>query len=366
MEFSRFDHECMALALQLAEKGLCTTHPNPRVGCVIADSKRVIGKGWHRAAGEPHAEIVALRDAGPDAAGATAYVTLEPCAHEGRTAPCADALIEAGIARVVGAVGDPYPEVDGRGFDRLGRAGIDVAVGLMREQARELNVGFFSRMERGRPWLRVKSAQSLDGRTALGSGESQWISSDSSRRDVQRWRARSDAILTGVGTVMADDPRMTVRLCEVEHQPLRVIADSRFRIDPRSRILETADSALVVGCRPGPQLEILEERGVECLVVEDDGRGRVGLGALLGLLGERAVNEVQVEAGSTLCGALLAQGLVDEVILYQAPCLLGDGGPPAFSFGPLESMAERVHLEVTEMVRTGADLRIRLRPQRGS
>lgn len=203
MEFSRFDHECMALALRLAEKGLYTSHPNPRVGCVIAAADHVVGSGWHRAAGADHAEIEALRAAGDAAAGATAYVTLEPCAHEGRTAACADALIEAGVARVVGAVGDPYPQVDGRGFRRLRDAGVEVATGLMERQARALNAGFFSRISHGRPWVRVKSAQSLDGRTALASGESQWITSEASRRDVQHWRARSDAILTGSGTVMA-------------------------------------------------------------------------------------------------------------------------------------------------------------------
>lgn len=366
MKFSSFDHECMALALRLAEKGLYTTHPNPRVGCVIADAGRVLGKGWHRAAGEAHAEIMALRDAGSAAAGATAYVTLEPCVHEGRTAPCADALVDAGVARVVGAVADPNPEVDGKGFEHLRRAGIEVEEGLMESQALELNAGFFTRMVKRRPWIRVKAAQSLDGRTALGNGESQWISSGASRQDVQRWRARSDAILTGVGTVLADDPRMTVRLGEVEHQPLRVILDSRFRVEPGLKILEQADSVLIVGCTPSPRLEALEALGAECMLVGDDGHGRVGLPALMRALGERPINEVQVEAGSTLCGALLAAGLVDEVLVYLAPCLLGEGAPPAFSFGPLESMAERVHLGVREIVRTGQDWRIRLTPKRGT
>lgn len=366
MDFSRFDHECMALALRLAENGLYTTHPNPRVGSVIADAGRIVGRGWHRAAGEAHAEIAALEDAGPAASGATAYVTLEPCSHQGRTASCADALLEAGIVRVVGAVADPYPEVDGAGFERLRQAGIQVDVGLMEAQARELNAGFFSRMERGRPWVRVKSAQSLDGRTALGSGESQWITSDQSRRDVQRWRARSDALLTGVATVLADDPRMTVREFELEHQPLRVIADSGFRIDPGSRILDPADTALVVGCSPGSRAQALEARGVECLVLEDDGAGRVNMFALLQALAERSINEVQVEAGARLCGALLEGGLVDEILIYQAPCLLGLEAPPAFALGPLESMAQRVHLEVREIVSTGPDWRIRLHPRKGS
>ena len=356
----------MTLALRLAEKGLYSTHPNPRVGCVIARGEKVLGRGWHRAAGEPHAEILALEDAGGLATGATAYVTLEPCAHTGRTGPCADALVEAGIARVVCAISDPNSRVDGKGFERLRSSGVEVDTGLMESAARELNAGFFKRMAQGLPWVRIKTAQSLDGRTALGSGDSRWISSDASRCDVQRWRARSDALLTGVGTVLADDPRLTVRLAEVERQPLRVIADSHFRVAEGFRILDPPDSVLVVGCVPGPGSDALGALGVECLCIADDGRGRVSLPSLLAALGERGINEVQVEAGSTLCGALLTQGLVDEVLMYQAPLLLGDGAPPAFAIGRLESMSERVHLEVGEIVRTGSDWRIRMFPKRGS
>lgn len=363
MEFSRFDHECMALALRLAEKGLYTTHPNPRVGCVIARGGRVIATGWHRAAGADHAEIVALGAAGDSTAGATAYVTLEPCAHQGRTAACADALVEAGIERVVAAVADPYPEVDGAGFTHLRNAGVRVDVGLMERQARELNAGFFSRLSRGRPWVRVKTAQSLDGRTALGSGESKWITSEASRRDVQHWRARSDAILTGSGTVRADDPNMTVRLEGFARQPLRAIADSRFRIDPGARVLDPPDGAAVFGCERNAGTERLLEAGVECVVLNDDGSGRVDLPALLARLAEWSINEVQVEAGAVLCGALLDQGLVDEILVYQAPRLLGVGAPPAFAIGPLESMTQGVHLEVLETVKTGPDWRIRLRPR---
>lgn len=362
MDFSPFDHECMALALRLAAKGLYTTHPNPRVGCVIADGDRVVGSGWHRAAGEPHAEVVALQEAGPEAAGATAYVTLEPCAHQGRTSPCTEALVRAGISRVVAAVGDPNPLINGKGFALLRGAGIKVDTGLMEAQARELNNGFFSRMRSRRPWVRVKVAQSLDGRTALGTGESQWITSEASRLDVQHWRARSDALLTGAGTVRADDPRLTVRDVVLEHQPLRVVVDSGFGIDPGSRILDPADTALVVGCKRGPRMGVLEDQGVECLVVEDDSDGRVSLPALLRELAARSINEVQVEAGATLCGSLLVQGLVDEVLLYQAPCLLGEDARPAFAIGPLESMADRVHLDVRETVRTGPDWRLRLYP----
>lgn len=365
MAFSRFDHECMALALRLAEKGMWTTHPNPRVGCVIADSGSVLGRGWHRAAGENHAEVNALGEAGPAARGATAYVTLEPCAHKGRTAPCADALLEAGVSRVVAAVADPNPEVDGVGFQRLRDAGVQVELGLMEAQARELNCGFFSRLHRGRPWVRVKTAQSLDGRTALGSGESQWITCEASRRDVQNWRAQSDAILTGGSTVRIDNPRMNVRLENAVRQPRRVIADSRFNIDPQSAILKPVESALVFGCVRSPAMDALKDQGVECVVVEDDGNGRVSLVALLAGLAERNINEVQVEAGGTLCGALLSQGLVDEILLYQAPRLLGVDAPPAFAIGPLETIAQGVHLEVREVVRTGLDLRIRIVPKKG-
>lgn len=364
MEYSRFDHECMALALRLAEKGLYTTHPNPRVGCVIAAGKRIIATGWHSAAGEDHAEIAALRAAEEPVAGATAYVTLEPCAHEGRTPACADALVEAGIERLVAAVADPFPQVDGAGLAQLRHAGIRVDVGLMERRARELNAGFFSRLSRGRPWVRVKTAQSLDGRTALASGKSKWITSEASRHDVQRWRARSDAILTGSGTVLADDPNMTVRLEGCTRQPLRVIADSRFRIDPVSRVLDPPDGAAVFGCEPNSGMERLVDAGVECLVVGADDSGRVDLEVLLGKLAEWSINEVQVEAGAVLCGTLLGKGLVDEIVMYQAPRMLGADGPPAFAVGPLESMADGLQFEVLETVMTGPDWRIHLRPVR--
>jgi len=364
MKFSGFDHECMSLALRLAEKGLYTTHPNPRVGCVIADSERMLGQGWHRAAGQEHAEVGALGQAGKSASGATAYVTLEPCSHEGRTGACADALVRAGIARVVAAVSDPNPAVSGKGFERLRQSGVRVETGLLENQARELNAGFFSRMLRGRPWVRVKAAQSLDGRTALHNGESRWISSEQSRQDVQHWRARSDAILTGIGTVRADNPRMTIRRPDAAGQPLRVIADSGFSIDMNSLILQAPGRALVVGCSPGPDLDRLSKAGVDCIAVGSSSQsGRVNLPALLGALAEREINEVQVEAGSILCGALLTSKLVDEIVLYQAPLLLGVDAPPAFSVGPLESMAQGVHLEVREIVRTGPDWRIRLFPR---
>ena len=364
MQFSSFDHECMTQALRLAEQGLNTSHPNPRVGCVITQSERVVGTGWHRAAGEDHAEIGALKDAGSDARGATVYVTLEPCAHTGRTGACTEALIEAGVGRVVAAVTDPFHEVSGKGINRLRAEGIQVDTGLMQQQALALNAGFFSRIQRGRPWVRVKSAQSMDGRTALSNGESKWITSEASRADVQNWRARSDAILTGIGTVLADDPRMTVRSGDVIRQPLRVVLDSQFRISNSAQILNPPDRALVIGCHAGTAMNQLGTNGVECIVAPADPvSSGVDLKCALEVLGEREINEVQVEAGGQLCGALLAAGLVDEILLYQAPVLLGVDAAPAFSIGPLETMAQGVHLEVLDTTRIGPDTRYRLAPR---
>lgn len=361
VSFTRFDHECMAEALRLAARGLYTTDPNPRVGCVLADGDRVRGRGWHERAGAAHAEIAALQDAG-DAAGLTAYVTLEPCSHHGRTPPCADALVAAGVKRVVIAALDPNPRVNGGGAERLSAAGITVESGLMAEAAEALNCGFFSRMRRGRPWVRIKTAISLDGRTALRNGDSRWISSEASRRDVQRWRARSSAILTGVGTVRADDPSLDARVDASVLQPLRVVADSRWRIPPSSRLLDDPAHTLIAGGAEVEPPEALLARGVECLPLPVKA-GRLDLPALMRALAEREINEVQVEAGARLCGALLAEGLVDELLVYQAPVLLGDGGPGPLALGPLESMADRTHFSVLETVHFGADLRLRLRPR---
>ena len=361
MSFTAFDHACMASALRLARKGLYTTDPNPRVGCVIADGETVVAQGWHRMAGGPHAEIEALRDAGGPVRGMTAYVTLEPCSHHGRTPPCADALLDAGIGRVVVASTDPHPQVNGSGLDRLEAAGVKVEAGLMKDQAEALNPGFFSRHRKGRPWVRVKTAVSLDGRTALRNGESKWISSAASRRDVQRWRARSSAILTGIGTVLADDPAMNARLDGEVQQPLRVIADSHWRTPPRASILADADSAVVAGLDSEDVPEALADTGARLLPLPA-GKNGIAPEALLRQLAEWEVNEVQVEAGARLCGSLLASGLVDEILLYQAPLLLGDGGAGPFAFGPLESMAQRTHLTLLESTRIGDDLRLRLKP----
>jgi diaminohydroxyphosphoribosylaminopyrimidine deaminase/5-amino-6-(5-phosphoribosylamino)uracil reductase len=354
----------MALALQLAARGLYTTDPNPRVGCVIADGETVVGRGWHEYAGQPHAEIAALRNADRPLRGLTAYVTLEPCSHVGRTPPCVDALLEAGLARVVIAAEDPNPEVNGRGLERLRAGGIQVDVGLMADESEALNCGFLSRMRSGRPWVRVKSAISLDGRTALPSGESKWISNPESRDDVQRWRARSSAILTGIGTVLADDPRMSARVEAPALQPLRVVADTRWRTPPGSRILEQPEDTLLAGDRDREVPSGLLELGVQTLPLPVAGGG-VDLGDLLTSLARREINEVQVEAGARLCGALLDAGLVDELLIYQAPVLLGEGGPGPFRLGPLESMVERTHFKLLDTARFGDDLRIRLQPKGG-
>lgn len=361
MSFSRFDHECMAEALRLARKGLYTTDPNPRVGCVVVDGERIVGRGWHEAAGGPHAEIAALRDADGPVSGCTAYVTLEPCNHHGRTPPCAEALLAAGIGRVVVASKDPNPDVRGSGLERLQAAGVEVQSGLLEVEAEELNCGFLMRTRHGRPWVRVKSAVSLDGRTALRSGESQWISSPASRRDVQRWRARSSAILTGIGTVLADDPSLEARVEAPVCQPLRVVADSRWRTPPGCQLLQDPLRTLLVGDRDAQIPAALQASGAHCLPVACGPAG-IDLQALLKALALQQINEVQVEAGARLCGSLLTAGLVDELLLYQAPVLLGDGGPGPFALGELESMAQRTHLNVLETTHIGDDLRIRLSP----
>ncbi|MBA2077731.1 riboflavin biosynthesis protein RibD [Rhodanobacter sp. PCA2] len=353
----------MAHALRLAERGLFTTQPNPRVGCVIAHGDAVVGSGWHQRAGEPHAEVFALREAGERARGATAYVTLEPCAHHGRTPPCADALVAAGVARVVIAAEDPFPQVAGRGIAVLRAAGIAVDGGLLRDEARELNIGFFSRLERGRPFVRVKLAMSLDGRTALANGESKWITGDAARADVQRWRARSSAVLTGSGTVLADDPRLTVRLPEDTPRvpPLRVVLDRRLRTPSGSHVLDAvAPTLLLHGAHA--VMSDAPHAGVEYAeVAERD--GVLDLSAVLALLAARDCNEVHVEAGPTLCGALFAAGLADELLLYVAPVLLGDGARALLALPPLESMAGRWRLDVVDQRQVGADWRLRLRPK---
>lgn len=360
--FSAFDHSFMTRALRLAERGLYSTSPNPRVGCVIVREGRVVGEGFHERAGGPHAEALALAAAGEAARGAMAYVTLEPCAHHGRTPPCADALIAAGIARVVVAMEDPNPVVSGRGIARLTEAGIRVETGLMESEARALNPGFIARMSRGRPWVRMKCAASLDGRTALANGVSKWITGEAARRDVQHWRARSCAILTGAGTVLADDPRMDVREIATPRQPRRIVLDSHLSIPPTARILAGGNATVVTATEDRPAIEALRGQGVE--VVEIGGVGEeVDLRRLLTWLAEQEVNELLVEAGATLNGAFLAAGLVDELVLYLAPSILGSSARGLFNLPEFTRMEERIELDIRDVRHVGRDLRLIIQPR---
>ena len=348
-------------ALALAHAAIGLSEPNPRVGCVITvPDRRVIGRGHTQRAGEAHAEVMALRDLasrGASALGATAHVTLEPCSHHGRTPPCCDALIEAGIARVVMAVEDPNPLVAGQGAARLRAAGIVVEVGALAEAARELNIGFFSRMERGRPWLRLKAAVSLDGRTALNNGASQWITGLAARTDGHAYRKRAGAVLTGVGTVLEDDPRLDVRHVETAIQPLRVIVDSRLDTPPAARILDAPGSVLIYAAAPAAgRRAALEARGAQ-IALAPGANGKVDLAAMLADLGARGINELHVEAGHKLNGSLVRERLVDEFLIYMAPRLLGVGRELA-AFGPLEHLQDALALRFVSVTPIGADLRL--------
>lgn len=364
------DWERLQGARRLAEGSFGLTEPNPRVGCLIGlDNGMVLGEGATQQAGGPHAEVMALRDAaarGSSVRGATAWVTLEPCAHHGRTPPCCDALIEAGIARVVVGSADPFPQVNGAGIARLRAAGVQVelASGAEHEACRELNIGFFSRVERGRPWVRLKVASSVDGYTALPDGRSQWITGEAARRDGHAWRRRASAVLTGVGTVLADDPRLDVRLVETPAQPWRVVLDSHWRTPPTARLLAPPGRTLIVGVGPaGPAGSRLREAGAEIVELSSED-GRVALEPLLRLLAERGINELHVEGGATVNGALLAGGWVDECLLYVAPRLLASGRPIAD--WPVHSRATELTLPPSwrfiESTPVGDDLRLRLRP----
>ncbi|MBK6742462.1 MAG: bifunctional diaminohydroxyphosphoribosylaminopyrimidine deaminase/5-amino-6-(5-phosphoribosylamino)uracil reductase RibD [Hydrogenophilales bacterium] len=357
--FTAADHAHMARALRLAERGLWTTTPNPRVGCVIVKAGEVVGEGWHVRAGEPHAEVHALRAAGDKARGATAYVTLEPCSHHGRTPPCAEALIDAGLARVVAAMTDPNPQVAGQGMQLLTLAGLRAEVGLLEAEACELNIGFISRMTRHRPWLRLKTASSLDGRTALANGASQWITGPAARADVQRWRARACAILTGIGTVRADDPRMNVREFDTPRQPLRVIVDSGLNTPPGSRILGA--NTLVVGIDPQRRAAI-EASGAEVLLMAPGPDGRIDLPLLLAELARRGCNEIHAEAGATLNGALLRAGLVDEWLAYLAPVAMGNPARGLFDVPELTAMSACPRFKTQDLRQLGDDIRLTLRP----
>lgn len=358
------DHAHMAMALRLARRGLQTTTPNPRVGCVLVRAGEVVGRGWHERAGAPHAEANALREAGARAHGATAYVTLEPCSHHGRTPPCADALIEAGVARVVAAMQDPNPLVAGQGLARLATAGVDVACGLLASEAEELNVGFIRRMRSGRPWVRAKMAVSLDGRSALADGRSQWLTGAPARRDGHRWRARACAILTGMGTVRADDPELTVREVPTTRQPLRVVLDTRLELSETARLVSSArpDRPVLVATAVEDESRHgrLRRPGLDMLCLPA-AQGYIAPAVLLSALAGRGVNELHVEAGARLTGALLSAGLVDELLLYQALCLVGDGRGIA-DLPTLLALGDAPRLRLVEQRWVGADLRLRLRP----
>jgi diaminohydroxyphosphoribosylaminopyrimidine deaminase/5-amino-6-(5-phosphoribosylamino)uracil reductase len=357
--YSAQDHDLMQRALELAARAMYHATPNPRVGCVIARDGRILGEGYTQPPGFNHAEIEALLDArrnGHDLHGATAYISLEPCSHFGRTPPCVTALIEARLARVVAAVEDPNPQVAGRGLEALRAGGIDVRCGLLAAEATEMNIGFFSRMNRQRPWVRLKIAASLDGRTALASGVSQWITSEAARADGHAWRARACAILTGIGTVAADNPQMTVRLVQTLRQPLKVLVDSRLEVDPQARIF--AGGPLLVACavddptRAAP----LRAAGAE-IVVLPNSRGKVDLPALMRELARRGINEVHVEAGFRLNGSLVREGCVDELLVYLAPMLIGEA-PGMVHLPALADLAQAQRLQFREVTQVGEDVRI--------
>ncbi len=347
----------MGEALSLAEKGLWTTSPNPRVGCVIVKDGEVIGRGWHEKAGEAHAELNALREAGARAAGATVYVTLEPCNHHGRTPPCADALAAARPARVVAAMQDPNPQVAGSGLEKLRAAGIAVDCGLLQLEAAELNLGFVARMTRGRPWVRMKIAATLDGRTALANGRSQWITGPDARRDGHAWRARACALLTGIGTVRDDDPQLTVRDVATPRQPLRVVVDSKLQIAADARILEGGGLLVFSAVEDGEKIKALADRGAEVVVLANP-QGKTDLTAIMRELARRGMNEVHVESGSKLNGSLLAAGVVDELLLYYAPSLLGDAARGMFNLPEFVALEQKISLRFHDVRRIGDDLRI--------
>jgi diaminohydroxyphosphoribosylaminopyrimidine deaminase/5-amino-6-(5-phosphoribosylamino)uracil reductase len=355
--FSPNDREHMALALRLAEKGLFSTAPNPRVGCVIVRDGEVVGTGWHEQTGGPHAEIPALRDAGARARGATAYVSLEPCSHHGRTPPCADALIAAGISRVVAAMQDPNSRVAGEGFMRLRAAGIQVESGLMQDEALALNCGFVSRMSRGRPWVRMKIAASLDGRTALANGRSQWITGPEARRDGHAWRARACAVLTGIGTVLDDDPQLDVREIQTPRQPLKVVVDSRLQLRPSAKLLQSGRVLVATAKADKPCMDALTDQGAEVLLLPN-AAGKVDLMKLMLELARRELNEVHVEAGTKLNGSLLRENLVDELLVYLAPGILGDTARGMFSLPELTELAGKRLVQFGDVRLIGGDIRI--------
>ncbi|MGD0958369.1 MAG: bifunctional diaminohydroxyphosphoribosylaminopyrimidine deaminase/5-amino-6-(5-phosphoribosylamino)uracil reductase RibD [Methylomonas sp.] len=352
------DAAYMARALQLAKRGLYTTDPNPHVGCVLVRDERIIAEGWTQRAGLAHAEADALNKAG-NARGATAYVTLEPCNHHGRTPPCTDALITAGIGRVVAAMQDPNPLVSGQGLAKLRDAGIEVVCGVLEQEAKTLNRGFFKRMTTGLPWIRSKLAASLDGRTAMASGESQWITSPQARHDVQRYRAASSAILTGIGTVLRDDPKLNARVDFDVVQPVKVVLDSHLRMPPTAKMLQDASEVWIMTCsNDEPKLRRLEAAGCKIQLVDSDGDCRTALLKVFKLLAEQQINTIWIEAGATLNGSLLQTGMVDEWLIYLAPCVMGDQGLGMFHLPALQLMADKIPLQLRSIRKLGPDLRL--------
>jgi diaminohydroxyphosphoribosylaminopyrimidine deaminase / 5-amino-6-(5-phosphoribosylamino)uracil reductase len=355
--FSSSDHAYMSLALRLAEKGLYSTSPNPRVGCVIVSDDHMVGSGWHERAGQPHAEINALNVAGTAAQGSTAYVTLEPCGHHGRTPPCAEALIKAGIARVVAAMQDPNPLVAGNGCALLKQAGIEVETGLMEAEAKALNIGFVARMTRKRPWVRMKIAASLDGKTALNNGVSQWITGEPARRDGHRLRARSCAVLTGIGTVLADNPQLTVRHVKTTRQPLRVVVDSHLEIPVDARVLRDGGELIFTATASEEKIVALRDVGARAIVLPDE-NDNVDLVKMMQTLADFEINEVLVEAGGKLNGALIHAGLVDELVVYLAPYLIGGAARSMLNLPELRDLAEKRPLKIYDLRTVGPDIRV--------
>jgi len=364
MTFSADDHAFMARALALTERGRDTATPNPNVGCVLVKGGRLIGEGWHERAGEAHAETRALAAATESPEGATAYVTLEPCSHQGRTGPCADALIAARISRVVAALEDPNPQVKGRGFARLREAGASVEVGLMASEALEVHRGFVSRMARGRPWMRIKAAASLDGRIALANGESRWITGEAARRDVHALRARSCAMLTGIGTVLRDDPELNVRHVPCSRQPRRVVIDSKLDMPAAAKILQGEPPIILTISADEARRRALEARGAEVIQVPREGE-KTDLVAVARLLAGRGFNEVTVETGGKLMGSLLRAGVIDELVLYYAPLILGDKSQGMFALPEWTSLEQALRARIVDVRAIGEDLRVTARLSEG-
>jgi len=358
LSFTAEDHKYMARAIQLAKKGMYLTAPNPNVGCVLVKDNEIVGEGWHAKAGEAHAEVNALKQAGQKAEGATAYVTLEPCCHHGKTPPCSDALIKAKVKHVIAAMIDPHSKVAGNGLKQLEQAGVYVQHGLLEEQAKALNPGFIKRMQQGLPYVRCKLAMSLDGRTAMASGESKWITSAAAREDVQYLRAKSAAIVTGVGTVLADDPSMTVRLEGEYKQPIRVVVDTNLSMPTTAKMLSEPGKTILMTCSADDAIaQVLKDAGADIHVMPYCNTS-VDLKSVLQQLSDMHINDVLLETGATLSGAMLQAGLIDELIIYMAPVLMGNDARGLFALPGLENMQDKIELDIIDQRLVGQDIRL--------